>query len=40
MKKKKQDDRFTIVKPRLINLTKWKFDYIIFEKNFYYRGSL
>ena len=34
---KKQDDRFTIVKPHLINSTKWRFDYIIFEKNNYYK---
>ena len=31
---KKQDNKFKPVNPYLINSTKWKFDYIIFEKNF------
>ena len=31
---KKQDDKFKYVNPYLINLTKWKYDYIIFEKKF------
>ena len=29
---KKQDDKFKYVNPYLINSTKWKYDYIIFEK--------
>ena len=31
---KSQDNKFKYVNPYLINSTKWKFDYIIFEKNF------
>ena len=29
---KKTDDKFKFTTPRLIAATKWKFDYIIFEK--------
>ena len=32
---KNQDDKFHFVNPYLIASTKWKFDYIIFEKNFH-----
>ena len=31
---KKTDDKFKYVSPYLINSTNWKFDYIIFEKNY------
>ena len=30
---KKTDGKFKFVNPYLINCTKWKFDYIIFEEN-------
>ena len=31
---KKQDTNFKFVLPQLIHTTKWKFNYIIFRKNF------
>ena len=37
LNEKREDDRFTIVKLHLFNSTKWKFDYLIFEKNYYYK---
>ena len=33
-KSKKNDDRFKFIEPKLINSVKWKFDYVIFEKNY------
>ena len=33
-KQKKTDDKFRFVEPYLINCTKFKFDCIIFEKNY------
>ena len=32
--KKKSDDKFKFVNPYLINCTKWKLDFIIFEKKY------
>ena len=34
---KKKDDRFKFINPSLIFSAKWKFDYIIFEKNYDYK---
>ena len=32
---KKEDDKFTFCEPYLIASMKWKYDYIIFSKNYY-----